>query len=84
MSNLSAIVDQIVDNWTLVFLFSFFVGNALFVFRPGARRLHEDAAQVPFRAGADDLEAGDGPMVRTPICPGCAACAPAINGKEGA
>jgi cytochrome c oxidase cbb3-type subunit 4 len=80
MIDLSAIFEQILENWTLVFLFSFFVFNALFVFRPGSRVVHEDAAQVPFRTRED------APALDETICPaacaGCASCAAAINQKE--
>ncbi len=37
------------DSWGLLFLVLLFVGIVLFVFRPGSRKLQDDAAQIPFR-----------------------------------
>ena len=37
------------DSGGLVALFLFFAGACVWAFRPGARALHDDAAQVPFR-----------------------------------
>ncbi len=37
------------DSWGLVVLFLFFVGVVVWVFRPGARRKHDDAARMIFR-----------------------------------
>jgi cytochrome c oxidase cbb3-type subunit 4 len=37
------------DSWGLVVLFLFFVGVVVWVFRPGARRKHDDAASMIFR-----------------------------------
>jgi cytochrome c oxidase cbb3-type subunit 4 len=81
MIDVSAILAQIVENWTLVFLFSFFVFNAFFVFRPGSRALHDDAAQVPFRK----LEDAPEPVMHAGACPACTgAQVPSDFGKEGA
>ena len=49
------------DSWALLVLVLFFVGVVLFVFRPGSRRKHRDAAESIFRnenrpAEADDKE----------------------------
>lgn len=49
------------DSWALLALVVFFVGVVLFVFRPGSRRTHKDAAESIFRnetrpAPADDKE----------------------------
>ncbi|TBN42433.1 cbb3-type cytochrome c oxidase subunit 3 [Paracoccus subflavus] len=49
------------DSWALLVLVLFFVGVILFVFRPGSRRKHDDAAESIFRnekspARADDKE----------------------------
>ena len=49
------------DSWALLVLVLFFVGVILFVFRPGSRRKHKDAAESIFRnekrpAQADDKE----------------------------
>ena len=49
------------DSWALLLLVLFFLGMILFVFRPGSRRKHRDAAESIFRnenrpADADDKE----------------------------
>ncbi len=50
---------ELADSWALVLLVLFFVGVILYVFRPGSRRAHNDAAKSIFRhedrpAKADD------------------------------
>jgi cytochrome c oxidase cbb3-type subunit IV len=37
------------DSWALAFLFLFFVGVIVWVFRPGSSKIHDDAAQSIFR-----------------------------------
>ncbi len=37
------------DSWMLLFLFLFFVGVVIWVFRPGARRKYEEPANIPFQ-----------------------------------
>jgi cytochrome c oxidase cbb3-type subunit 4 len=78
-----SIFREFADSWALLALFSFFVGSAIFVFRPGSRPIHDDAAQVPFRERE--------PMGCANACPGCTcAAAPDLfaktpdTGKEGA
>ena len=49
------------DSWALLLLVLFFVGVILFVFRPGSRKAHRNAAESIFRnenrpADADDKE----------------------------
>lgn len=44
-----SILREFADSWFLIAMFAFFVGAGLFVFRPSARALHEDARQLPFR-----------------------------------
>ncbi|WP_374299821.1 cbb3-type cytochrome c oxidase subunit 3 [Paracoccus sp. (in: a-proteobacteria)] len=49
------------DSWALLLLTLFFVGVILFVFRPGSRKPHRDAAESIFRhedrpAEADEKE----------------------------
>jgi cytochrome c oxidase cbb3-type subunit 4 len=46
------------DSWHLLFMFLFFIGMVLFVFRPGSRKLHDDSANMIFRN--DDRPASDG------------------------
>ena len=43
------IFREIADSWALLALFLFFVGAIVFVFRPGSRPVHQDAASVVFR-----------------------------------
>lgn len=49
------------DSWALLILVLFFLGVILFVFRPGSRKAHRDAAESIFRhenrpADADEKE----------------------------
>ena len=62
--DLYSLLREFADSWALLALFTFFVGMALFVFRPGSRAIHADAASVPFRED-------DTPMTCTGACPGC-------------
>lgn len=41
------------DSWVLLAMVIFFVGAVLWVMRPSARALHNDAAAIPFK---DDLK----------------------------
>lgn len=61
------ILREIADSWVLLALFLFFVGAWIWVFRPGSRGIHADAASVPFRnedSPADDSEQSN-PEART-------------------
>lgn len=44
-----SILREIADSWVLLGLFTFFVGAIIWVFRPGSRPVHSDAADIPFR-----------------------------------
>jgi len=37
------------DSWGLLAMALFFIGMALFVFRPGSRSVADEAAQIPLR-----------------------------------
>jgi cytochrome c oxidase cbb3-type subunit 4 len=37
------------DSWALLFLFLVFLGVVVWAFRPGSRKAHSDAANIPFR-----------------------------------
>ena len=37
------------DSWGLLFMALFFVCVVLFAFRPGSRRIADDAAQIPLK-----------------------------------
>jgi cytochrome c oxidase cbb3-type subunit 4 len=43
------VLRQLADSWVLLALFVFFVGAIAWAWRPGSRRLHDDAGQIPFR-----------------------------------
>jgi cytochrome c oxidase cbb3-type subunit 4 len=43
------ILREIADSWVLLALFLFFVGMFAWAWRPGSRKVHDDAANVPFR-----------------------------------
>lgn len=52
---------QLADSWVLLALTLFFVGVFAFAWRPGSRKLHQDAAESIFRnenhpARAQDME----------------------------
>lgn len=40
---------ELADSWVMLALFSVFVFVVLWAYRPGSRRIHDDAANVPFR-----------------------------------
>ena len=40
---------QLADSWVLLVLTLVFIGVVLFAWRPGARRMHRDAAESIFR-----------------------------------
>jgi cytochrome c oxidase cbb3-type subunit 4 len=49
MMDTYSIFREIADSWVLLAMFLFFLFTVLWVFRPGSRELHKDAAQAPFR-----------------------------------
>ena len=70
MNDTYSLLREFADSWVLLSLTLFFLGAIAFAWRPGARPLHEDAGQVPFRhddrpARADAAEA---PPKRVPAC----------------
>ena len=40
---------EFADTWGLLGLFLVFVGVVLYTLRPGAKKLHDDSARIPFR-----------------------------------
>ena len=48
------ILRELADSWALLALTLIFVGIVVWAFRPGARELHEDIANIPLRN--DELE----------------------------
>jgi cytochrome c oxidase cbb3-type subunit 4 len=60
---MSHILQQIADNWLLVWMGTFFIGVILWVLRPGSRATYKDVADIPFRH--EDAPA-DNPKERQP------------------
>jgi cytochrome c oxidase cbb3-type subunit 4 len=44
-----SILRQFADSWGLLGLFLVFVGVVVYAYRPGAKAVHDDTAQIPFR-----------------------------------
>jgi cytochrome c oxidase cbb3-type subunit IV len=51
------------DSWFLLGMFVFFIGAILFLWRPGSRKVHDDAAGIVFRH--DDRPAPDAGAANT-------------------
>lgn len=47
--DLYSILREFADSWALLVLFGVFVGVFLWAFRPGAKDLHAEIVQIPFR-----------------------------------
>ena len=47
------------DSWHLLFMFLFFIGMVLFLFRPGSSKVHDESANMIFRN--DDRPAPEEP-----------------------
>lgn len=52
MHDTYSLLREFADSWALLVLFSFFVGAFVWVWRPGSRPIHDDAAQSIFRIDA--------------------------------
>lgn len=37
------------DSWHLLFMFLFFIGMVIFIFRPGAKKVHDETSNMIFR-----------------------------------
>ena len=46
---LYSFLRELADSWVLVAMFAFFVGAILWLWRPGSKALHAEAANLPFR-----------------------------------
>ena len=44
-----SILRQFADSWGLLAMVIFFVGVILYALRPGAKKVYDDSAQIPFR-----------------------------------
>lgn len=49
MHDTYSLLREFADSWALLALFCFFVGAFFWVWRPGSRPIHDDAAQSIFR-----------------------------------
>ncbi|MCQ0972104.1 cbb3-type cytochrome c oxidase subunit 3 [Paracoccus sp. TK19116] len=70
MHDTYTLMRQFADSWALLTLVGFFVGAFLWVWRPGSRPLHDDAARSIFREGVEPPRALAGACDRQ-----CATCA---------
>jgi cytochrome c oxidase cbb3-type subunit IV len=52
------------DSWVLLALALFFLAVVLWVFRPGARAAHQDAANVIFRNDRRPGDSGPAPSIK--------------------
>lgn len=44
-----SLLREIADSWGLLAMMIFFCAAVIMLFRPGAKQLHKDASQIPFR-----------------------------------
>lgn len=44
-----SLLREFADSWMLLALFTVFIGVAVWVWRPGSRKVHDDAARSIFR-----------------------------------
>ncbi|MBS9717406.1 cbb3-type cytochrome c oxidase subunit 3 [Pseudohalocynthiibacter aestuariivivens] len=47
--DLYSLMREFADSWMLLFMFTFFIGCIIWVFRPGSKKTYEDTANIPFR-----------------------------------
>lgn len=40
---------EFADSWALALMTAFFIGVVVFAFRPGSRKVSEEAAQIPLK-----------------------------------
>lgn len=55
------LMREFADSWVLLMMFAFFVGVALWVFRPGSKQTYRETANIPFQHEdypATDTDAG--------------------------
>ncbi len=43
-----SLMREIADSWGLLGMVAFFLIAVLMLFRPGAKKMHKDASQIPF------------------------------------
>lgn len=44
-----SILREFADSWMMLFIFGVFIFAVFWALRPGSRKLHDDAANAPFR-----------------------------------
>ncbi|MHA6344203.1 cbb3-type cytochrome c oxidase subunit 3 [Roseivivax sp. CAU 1761] len=71
MSDTYSLLREFADSWALLALFLFFMGVILWAFRPGSRRLHDDAAASIFREARPASGPAPGPEPAPLIATGC-------------
>ncbi|MCC5987544.1 MAG: cbb3-type cytochrome c oxidase subunit 3 [Pararhodobacter sp.] len=49
------------DSWHLLFMFLFFIGVVVFIFRPGSKQVHEETSNMIFRNDDRPAAAGEEP-----------------------
>lgn len=59
MMDTYGLLREFADSWALVALTLVFIGVAVWAWRPGSARLHEDAAKSIFRNDVKPAAAGD-------------------------
>lgn len=59
MEDTYTILQVIARSWGAMFMLLVFLGIIAYAFRPGARKVHKDVADIPFRY--DDAPAPNGP-----------------------
>ena len=52
-----SLLREFADSWVLLLMTLFFISVIVWAFRPGSRKTHEDAADIPFRN--DTIENGN-------------------------
>lgn len=57
MQDTYTLLREFADSWMLLALFAWFVGAFLWVWRPGSRPLHDDAARMIFSPESEVLSA---------------------------
>ena len=55
-----SLLREFADSWMLLFLFAFFVGVVIWVFRPGSTKTYEDPSGIPFRHEDNPARKGEG------------------------
>jgi len=74
MHDTYSLLREFADSWALLALFLFFIGAFAWVWRPGSRALHDDAAQSIFRS--DTLPSEMPKLGCSGQCAGCQCLAP--------